>query len=513
MLDTLKNNSKTLIQFHLHDLSLSDKLLFSEASATISLGARIGLIGANGSGKTTLLQFLAGLISYHGCSVQSFGKVVYVPQLVLEQYRSDQTVYEYLAEHSEDWWQVVNTYEQIFKKPLDTASSLKSLSGGEIVKLNLALAFSSDPDVLLLDEPTNHLDVGALSAVAEILNSGKYTFVIVSHNISFLNAVATSIWEVAGTKLTTYGGNYDFYKSEKQHLMDAEAQSYSATKKKISKLEKSLVQANVVNAEKIAKFEKKKKSKADDLPRIMRKAVQNRGERVVSGARTKLSASIQAMQEKRATLTPPTRRLAHLELTTQTKKGLLISVTDGQLMLPDGRILIDKLNLKLYHGDRLGIMGDNGSGKTTLVKQLGYLANSLIKGSVAYGQPYKTLFVDQKYDLINPKINLLDNLRAVNPGLNYEEVRKILGNLGFITESEVTEYAGELSGGETARLAFAMATSSAADLLILDEPTNNLDIETIERILPALQNYRGAMLVISHDEAFLLNLTDNLLML
>lgn len=504
----MNTNSKTFLQFTINNLSISENVLFSHVSQAVQKGEHIGLIGTNGSGKSTLLKLLIGKSKFDNCSVSTFGKISYVAQLDLDLYRSNKLLFEYLSEHSDDWWRVVDMYEKNFGKTLDTNQLINTLSGGEIVKINIALALSEEPDCLLLDEPTNHLDLHSMESLAKILIQKEITFILVSHNVSFLNEVTNRIWEVSGQTINTYGGNYDFYMSEKSKKIQAQENLYQATKKKFSKLETSLTTANVIYQEKAARRARKNKAKVDDLPRIMRKKVLNRGEKVISNTRLKLEKSLNELSNKLESLEIKKRKLAHLELSKNFKSGLLISIENGKLILPNEKILINDLNLKIYHGDRLAIMGDNGSGKTTLAKQLGYEQNKLIQGEIKYGEPYKTLYVDQKYDLVIPELNLIDNVNKYNPNLNIEEIRKILGNIGFISNEQVISYARELSGGETARLAFAIATSSTADLLVLDEPTNNLDIDTMKKITDALKQYKGAMVIISHDLSFIKKIGD-----
>lgn len=210
----------------------------------------------------------------------------------------------------------------------------------------------------------------------------------------------------------------------------------------------------------------------------------------------KLSIDLQKLKIKK-------RKNIYLELPCKERSGLVVSINSGLLILPSGIELLSEIDLKVHHDDRIAILGNNGSGKTTLVKQLIYCTHPLLQGEIKYGAKYNTLFVDQKYDLIKPEMSIYQNLHENNQVLSNENVHRVLSNLGFSKDHDIEERAKTLSGGETARLAFAIATSSNIDMLILDEPTNNLDTETVQVISDALQGFRGTLIVISHDMHFL----------
>lgn len=187
------------------------------------------------------------------------------------------------------------------------------------------------------------------------------------------------------------------------------------------------------------------------------------------------------------------------------KRGLIISIRNGRLSIGD-KLLVKDFELDIYHSDRISISGANGSGKSTLVKEFQYKVRKNLEGMVSYGDSYKTLYLDQKYDLINTKATLLENFDRFHPKLKYEDKRRILAGIGFQNKIDINKQANKLSGGEVAKFTFAMISSKKIDLLILDEPTNNLDIDSIAYIEEVIKGFDGTLIVISHDDKFLNNI-------
>ncbi|MDD3647718.1 MAG: ABC-F family ATP-binding cassette domain-containing protein [Candidatus Dojkabacteria bacterium] len=498
---SIKN--KTLLQFHNLILGYDGQQILSQVSGSIMHDDRIGLIGINGCGKSSLLKILAGILKPDDGQLTTACKIEYVPQLDFDLFRRHSHLYEFIGGKLEEWWLVLAEYEKLFKTSLDENRLLDTLSGGEAVKLNIATALSKDPDILLLDEPTNHLDLSSLAELEKVLQNLDIPFVIVSHNIEFLNAVVNTIWEIEKGKLTVYGGDYDFYKTEKDKLIEAQREQHEVTRKKLAKEKRALHRTTVRYQKKEAKLRRMGKEDDRSLPKIVRNSVKRKIQTNFGGTKVQKEKSIEELADKLISLKADRRKLVHLELNSQEKQGLLFSCSNSELTLPNGKTLLRDFDIDVHHSDRIAILGDNGSGKTTLVKQLSFKKKNSLLSNINYGNEYKTLFVDQKYDLVDLRISIFENIIRNNPNIGYEDTRKVLGNLNFPSDLDVTKKAKILSGGETARLAFAMATSSDIDLLVLDEPTNNLDIETVEVIADAIKEFTGTLVVISHDLNYL----------
>lgn len=499
----MTKQNKSLLQFNNISLKFNEKLILNSISGGVQAGDKIGLIGINGSGKSSLLKILAGIMEPTSGTVIKNGSVEYLPQIDLEFYKQETPLFKYIQNISEEWWEVLSKYEILFGKNLNEDRIISTLSGGELVKLNISIALSNNPEILLLDEPTNHLDLSSLNELQNLLTNINIPFIVVSHNVHFLNRVVKTIWEIDKQKISVYGANYDFYKSEKEKNIQRQLDKYEVEKKNLRKEKLALHKASIKFQMKSAKLTRLAKTDDRSIPKIVRNGIKPKMQTNFGVKKVKKEQNIEESLDKLNSIEVKKRKNIYLDLKTDTKSGLIISIKDGELTLPNGLNLIKNINLKIYHGDRIALLGDNGSGKTTFVKQLEFEKAKILKGEIKYGLEYKTLFVDQKYDLVKPNLTIIENLQSVNSSITYEDIRRLLGNMTFSTDFDINKKATYLSGGEIARLAFAMATNSFVDLLILDEPTNNLDIETVEVITEALREFKGTIVVISHDLEFL----------
>lgn len=241
---------QNFVQFKNLSVNFSKRAVLTSISGSVTLSDKIGLVGMNGSGKSTLLKCLASLILPTSGSILVNSKIVYVSQIDLATYRSEIPLYEYIEERHTDWWDVLQKYTELFGAELDETRRLKTFSGGEIVKLNIATAMSKKPDLLLLDEPTNHLDVTSIDQLESMLLQTNTAFIAVSHNIDFLNSVASTIWEIDNGKLNAYGGNYDLYVAEKERKVQSQIDKYKVTEKKLRKEKNDSTDKNALAAKK-----------------------------------------------------------------------------------------------------------------------------------------------------------------------------------------------------------------------------------------------------------------------
>lgn len=487
----MNSKNTTLLQFNNLSLTFADKLILENISASIVASEKIGLIGRNGSGKTSLLKCLSGFINSYSGNIHKNCKIEYVPQLDLELYRKKIPLYNYLEDMHENWWEVLHIYERIFGTVIAEDIILSKLSGGELSRLNISISIAKSPDLILLDEPTNHLDLRSLKQLELFLKESNLTFVLVSHNINFLNNVINEIWQIENGKLNMYGGNYNFYKEQK--LIQAKN-----INKDIKAIEKQITRIQDTSLKKYSQARSTDKKFTSRDPYI--KKLAGKKARTAKVLKNRSDKKIDELEKQKAQLL---KKHIILDLNSIDRSGLIVSISNGSLKLPNKTELIRNISLNINHGDRIAIMGNNGVGKTSFVKELEYNNRHVLEGDIRYGSQYKTLFVDQKYDLVNPKLTIIDNILVNNKGISYENVRKVLGNLGFSDNYNIAQLAETLSGGEMARLAFAIATTTPIEMLILDEPTNNLDTDTIEVISNSLNKYNGTLIIISHDMGFL----------
>lgn len=482
------------------------EVLFDGIELSVNKGDRIALVGKNGVGKSTLMKILAGKIRPTSGTVD-YGAVSYVDQLdEAADERGEISLMDYLTSVSEEWWLVQIHYEKMFGGDFPSLSEqLKHLSGGEYMRLKLAIATYKDPEILLLDEPTNHLDVASKRVLKNFVKQFQGGIVIVSHDVHFVNQIAHEVWELADHKLAKFGGNYQDYLEAKRIEDESRQRKLAEAKKELSRSERALIKEQ----KRAARSRREGKRLAGDrsMSTIEKGYFKNRASASGGKRGEDIKIDIEDAKRKIEERSGTKRRLARLDLVeTEGKKGKrLTAVRDGVLSVGDKK-LVGGIELLIKYGDRVVLTGENGTGKTSLIRSLVGNADQSIRlsGIEIFRAPgLSSMYISQRYDQVDRKKTLLENVLQANPGIDTQTARRALGNLLFKEKHEVEKLAEGLSGGETARLAIAMASVSPVDLLVLDEPTNNLDVETIGIIIEALEQFKGSLLIISHDINFL----------
>jgi ATPase subunit of ABC transporter with duplicated ATPase domains len=486
------------------------RTLFKDIAVAIHEKQRIGLVGCNGSGKSTLLKLLAQELTPKMGSIITRGSIYYLPQIsTLNLSASNDSVLDWLSSISDEWWTVTNLLNEKFETELCLSASIGSLSEGELTKLWLAIALSKQPDILLLDEPTNHLDLIALEQLQKVLQVFPGAIAIVSHKPFFLDQVVDTIWELTPKALLVYGGNYSFYRSQKESEYQTALRAHEVARKKLKHAQTSAAQEQ----KRAAQSQRNGRLHADSIPKILAGAMKRKAEVTAGIAKQKHEAAVESATQKVASTKIKTTKAASIQLQERSQKQKnLIDIQGADLKLgvraaspKENRLLIKNIQLHVSSGDRIALAGANGSGKSCLAKAILGMKQSpaiLESGEIAIASQMKAVYLDQTYEVVNREITVLENMQAVNPDLNYQLLRQQLGHFLFFND-DVYKNASVLSGGELARLAVAMITVSQIDWLILDEPTNNLDVETINHIVDGLNEYQGALWVISHDIDFL----------
>jgi len=495
---------KTLLQTNNIFFESDAHSLLEGITLSLLRGDRIALIGKNGSGKSTLLKILAGLLQPTKGSIHASGLTYYLPQFDLELLQKEQSLYDYLSGECEEWWQVLLVLEKYFAMPnVDAAKLLKDFSGGEVVKIHLAIALVLSPDILLLDEPTNHLDLQSQDILKGILEEFVGAYIIVTHNEFFLHAVARKVWEIEERKVTVWGGSYAQYLEERQRLLDAKTRQYEVKKKEMKKVKESIAREEIraARSKRIGREVKSGRS----MDRFATSYFGNKASASAGDNKQKLTGLLADKKQDMEVLKVSVSRPAVLSLHAGKRgKNTLLKIAEGLLHIGESGISIEGISLTLTYGDRVLFSGKNGSGKSSLIK--GILQNDkdiFLDGEVYMAADMKAMYLSQKYEIVKPELSVMENMLRVSTTISYEEVRKQLGNMLFFGKENIEKKAAVLSGGEIARLAFAMITVSPIDLLILDEPTNNLDIQTVNAITTSLQEFQGSIIVISHDIEFL----------
>ncbi|MBD2462472.1 ABC-F family ATP-binding cassette domain-containing protein [Oscillatoria sp. FACHB-1407] len=482
------------------------KTLFHDLSLNIQPGDRIGLVGVNGVGKSTLLKLLARQLQPTSGTITSTGTIHYLPQISqVQRAIAPQTVLGFLSNAIEEWWVVTQWLEERFDTVLDLEQSINNLSGGEFTRLMLAIALAQQPDVLLLDEPTNHLDFWALHQLQTQLQTFPEAFVIVSHKPFFLDQVVNTIWELTPTELKVYGGNHTFYQTKKESDRQAAIRTHETAQKEL-KQAKAALQAELTRATR-SQRDGHRHAIASGMGKMARDYYANRASSNAGATKLKHQAAVaQATQAVEATkqFVPKATQVVLREASP--KRRTLVELQNTRLLRED-RCLIESATLTLKTGDRLAILGANGSGKSSLIQAIlgtetGNTSARLVGEWVQTANPMRVVYLDQSYALIDRHQTLLENMRSANPDLDYQVLRQQLGHFLFF-EDAIHKPAAVLSGGELARLAIALISISTIDLLVLDEPTNNLDWDTVQQMVTGLNRFEGAMWIISHDLEFL----------
>ena len=485
--------------------------LLDRTSFQLDLGERVALIGRNGSGKSSLLKVIAGQIALDDGELwrESGLRTSYVSQE--PDFSLDQDIFSVIAgglgdtaqllvdchaamlalgdapdaaalERLEtlqneleavDGWRLNQRVEEVLLRlGLDGQASAASLSGGGIKRVALARALVGEPELLLLDEPTNHLDLDGILWLEELIREFRGAVIVITHDRVFLDHVATRIVELDRGNLSSYPGRFADYIARKASELEAES-------KLNARFDKFLAQEEV----------------------WIRKGVEAR--------RTRNEGRVRRLEALRRERTARRDRLGNAKLALERgeKSGQMIAELKGVSKAFADRYVVRDFSMRILRGDRIGLIGPNGAGKTTLLKLiLGELEPDT--GSIRRGTRQSVAYFDQMREQLDPEAPLTE---VISPGSEFIEIggerKHVIGYLGdfLFAPQRARSPVKSLSGGERNRLLLARLFARPANVLVLDEPTNDLDIETLDLLEELLASFDGTLFLVSHDRAFLDN--------
>ena len=513
------------------------------SSLTVSFGpGRTGLIGVNGSGKSTLLRLIAGELSPASGAIRASGEVGYLPQAItlgtrrtvsdllgitvaraaLHAIEAGETGEDLYATVGDDWdveeraraW-----LDRLGLTHLGLDDRVERLSGGETILVALAALFLRRPDILLLDEPTNNLDLDARERLYDAVASWTGVMVIVSHDRELL-ALVDQIADLSGGQIRTYGGNLDAYEELLAAEQAAAERAVTTAAAEVRRERRDLVEAQVKQARRDRMG--RQLAASGSIPRIVAHARKRAAQETAGRSRELHSERLQAARDRLDEAEQAVRDDAEIRVDlpgTAVPAGrtvLTVTGLDGPrwhpaaaladaapAAVPDpGAPPVKTLAELIVRGpERIALTGPNGSGKTTLLRAIAGLA---ARPGVTVRLGAVVGYLPQRLDILDDSLSVVDNVRAAAPAASVNEVRASLARFLF-RGPRAERLAGMLSGGERFRavLAALLLAQPAPQLLLLDEPTNNLDMASARQLSQALEGYRGAILVASHDVPFL----------
>jgi ATPase subunit of ABC transporter with duplicated ATPase domains len=500
-------------------------LLFHNINLTLHAHNKIALTGRNGIGKSTLLKIIARELKPSNGQLKVEADPYYVPQIfgqynhltiaqalkiesklnALQEILKGNVTEDNLSSLDDDWeieercnealrhWKLTN---------LNLAQTMETLSGGQKTKVFLAGISIHQPELILLDEPSNHLDKQSRQLLYDFIVTTQSTLIAVSHDRKLLNLLNT-VCELNKNEISVYGGNYDFYAGQKQMEKNALNHDIHGKEKALRKA-KEKERETLERQQKLDARGKKKQEKAG-VARIMMNTLRNNAENSTSKIKDahteKILGISQELQKLRSALPDMDKMKFGLDNSGLHKGKILFTATNMNFIYDTQPLWKNDLNFQIASGERIALRGLNGSGKTTLIK----IILGKLETKTVYRADNRSVYIDQDYSLIDNKLKVYQQAQQFNTSaLQEHEIKIRLTRFLFIKEYW-DKTCCVLSGGEKMRLMLCCLTinNQSPDIIILDEPTNNLDIRNIEILTAAINEYQGTLIVVSHDDHFL----------
>ena len=506
-----------MILLQLNDISKSfdGEDIFTNVDFEVKTGERISVVGRNGAGKSTLMKIIAGVEGYdsgHISKIKNLKMGYLTQQMTLN---STATVFEEMSkpfehlknmeslikeetdwlaqhtseyetqtyqEHMERYESLTNRFEQLegyqYESKIKTVlhglnftesdfdKPINDFSGGQKTRLSLAQMLLNEPDLLLLDEPTNHLDLETTKWLEDYLKYFKGAIVIISHDRYFLDKIVTQIYDVALGDVKRYVGNYEQFIEQRDQYYEKRMQEYEKQQEEIQKLE-NFVEKNITRAS-TSGMAKSRRKTLEKMERIDKPMIDARSANIQFGFERNTGNDVMHIRDLKIGYDSP---------------------------------ITQPINIEVFKGDHIAVIGPNGVGKTTLIKTIANKQDKLA-GEITFGANLQIGYYDQKQAEFKSNKTILDYVWDQYSHMNEKDVRAVLGRFLFVQE-DVKKIINDLSGGEKARLQLALLMLQKDNVLILDEPTNHLDIDSKEMLEQALKHFEGTIIFVSHDRYFI----------
>ncbi|WP_214078502.1 ribosomal protection-like ABC-F family protein [Mesotoga sp.] len=468
--------------------------LFDEVSTSIDKRDKIILLGKNGSGKSTLMRIIAGELSptegevFHSSNVkigyQIQSRIPDEKMTLMEYYLQDKSNVPLDTEEFYSYDRRVRSilvglefYEEDWERHLET------FSGGELTRISLGKLFLVDHDILLLDEPTNHLDLESTEWLVDFLKSYKGALLVITHDRYLIRNVGNRFWELNGGSLWDFAGTYEKYQSDREIMVKSGLRTRENLSREIDRLDAVAKRYRLWGQEKFIKQAVNKERQRD-----------------------RLKDQLETIDLPDEEIRPTKFRLPQPDRT-----GYSVLKIEGLSFGFGSKKLFNGASAEVHRRDKIGLLGPNGSGKTTLLRIITENLEEYV-GQITWGHNVRWGYLSQLTEDLNPSNDVISEIWQLMRGQPDYEVRKYIGRFGFPGD-DVFKPVPSLSGGERTKLALAKLILSKPNVLVMDEPTNNLDIWSIESLEEVLKEYEGCIILVSHDREFVQNVCDHFLMI